>query len=108
MKGGGRVKTVEISQVTTTLRLRGLLRQGVEQIFVGRGVHVAGVRVSLHQCVDLQLGVIERVQGGFLHVPVDRLTHPGVEAHLGISNTGRKNEMRTHMISHELFRSQAS
>lgn len=57
----------------------------------------------MHQCVDLQLGVVERVQGGFLHVPVDRLTHPGVEAHLGISNTEIKNEMRTRVISHKLL-----
>lgn len=36
------------SQVITTLRFRGLLRQRVEQVFVGRGVHVARIRVSLH------------------------------------------------------------
>lgn len=79
---GGCFETVERSQVITALRFGGLLRQSVEQVFVDRGVHVARVRVSLHECVDLQLGVVERVQGGLLHVPVDRLTHPGVEAHL--------------------------
>lgn len=50
----------------------------------------------MHECVDLQLGVVERVQGGLLHVPVDRLTHPGVEAHLrswgGMGRRGQKSE----------------
>lgn len=45
---GGCFETVERSQVITTLRYGGLLRQSVEQVFVDRGVHVARVRVSLH------------------------------------------------------------
>lgn len=83
------------------LRFEGLLRQSVEQVFVDRGVHVARVRVSLHERVDLQLGVVERVQGGLLHVPVDRLTHPGVEAHLSSRGGGgegdkkKKNNQKT-------------
>lgn len=99
--GGVFSRHLKDHRLSPPLRFGGLLRQSVEQVFVDRGVHVARVRVSLHERVDLQLGVVERVQGGLLHVPVDRLTHPGVEAHLrSWGGGGRKKDQKTlHRLS---------
>lgn len=37
----------------------------------------------MHQRVDLELCVVEGVRGRLLHLPVDDLPHPRVQAHLG-------------------------
>lgn len=47
------------------------------------GREESGVRVPVHQCVDLQLGVFEGVRGGVLHLLVDHLSNPGIQTHLG-------------------------
>lgn len=40
------------------------------------------VGVPVHQCVDLELGVFERVRRRVLHLPVDHLSDPGIQTHL--------------------------
>ena len=50
------------------------------------GVDEARVRVAVHQRVDLQLRLVERVQRRVHHVAVDDLAHSRVQAHLLISN----------------------
>ena len=52
------------------------LLQVLEKVCVGGGVHVAWVRVPLHQGVDLLLGVLEGMGGGVQHVAVDHLSDP--------------------------------
>lgn len=37
----------------------------------------------MHECVDLELRVVEGVRGRLLHLAVDDLPHPRVQAHLG-------------------------
>lgn len=54
----------------------------LRQLLVDRRVDEARVRVAVHQRVDLQLGLVERVRCGRHHVLVDDLSHSGVQAHL--------------------------
>lgn len=53
-----------------------------QQRTVGWGAKEAGVGVPVHECVDLQLRVVERVRRRLLHLPVDALPDTGVQAHL--------------------------
>ena len=52
------------------------------QVSVDRRVDEPRVGVSVHQGVDLQLGLVEGVLRRGDHVAVDDLTNPGVQAHL--------------------------
>lgn len=63
------------------LRRRRLL-QALHQIRVCRRVYEAGVRVSLHQRVDLLLSVLERVRGRLQHVAVYHFPNARIQAHL--------------------------
>lgn len=65
-----------------SLWLRGRLLEALEQIRVRGGVHVARVRVSLHQRVDLQLSLLERVRGRLQHVAVDHLSDVRIQTDL--------------------------
>lgn len=55
----------------------------MEQGPVDGGGQEARVGVSVHQRVDLQLGVLEGQRRRVLHLPVDHLSHPGIQTHLG-------------------------
>lgn len=39
------------------------------------------------------------MQGGFLHVPVDRLAHAGVKAHLRVKNKGKLRKESKYNVS---------
>lgn len=53
-----------------------------QQSLVGVGREETWVGVSLHQCVYLQLGVVEYAPRRLHHVAVDYVSHLGIEAHL--------------------------
>lgn len=62
-----------------------LLPAGAAQLgefLVVGGIDEARVRVAMHQRVDLQLGLVERVRRWVDHVAVDDFAHPRVQAHL--------------------------
>lgn len=69
-----------------------------QQGAVGGGAEEAGVGVSVHQRVNLQLCVIERVRRRLLHLLVDALPHPGVQAHLrdGATVRGAETPLPSH------------
>lgn len=58
------------------LGLGGGARAALDQGSVDGGVEEAGVRVSVHQRVDLQLRVLKGVGCGVGHLLVDDLPHP--------------------------------
>lgn len=58
------------------------LLQALHQICVRTGVDEAWVRVSLHQRVDLLLGVVKRVRGRLQHVAVDHVSDARVQTDL--------------------------
>lgn len=64
------------------LRLRGGARAAVDERLVNVGGEEPWVGIPVHERVDLQLGVLERVRRGLLHLPVDDLPNPSVQAHL--------------------------
>lgn len=74
-------------------RRRRRFLQALEQICVRRGVDETRVRVSLHQGVDLLLGVLKGVRGGLQHVAVDDLSDSGVQTDLE-DRMGRKGPIR--------------
>lgn len=53
--------------------VEGLIDVGREEPWVG---------VPVHQCVDLQLGIIKCERRWVLHLPVDHLPNPGIQTHL--------------------------
>lgn len=65
------------------LGLRGGAGDALEQRSVYGRVQEARVGVSVHERVDLELRVVEGVRGRLLHLAVDDLPHPRVQAHLG-------------------------
>lgn len=71
-----------------------LLAAGVVELgqflVVGR-VDEAWVRVAVHQCVDLQLGLVERVRRWVHHVAVDDFAHPRIQADLRKSAGPKRN-----------------
>lgn len=65
-----------------SLWLRGRLLQALQQIRVRGRVHVARVRVSLHQRVDLLLSILERVRGRLQHVAVYHVSDVRIQTDL--------------------------
>lgn len=65
-----------------SLRLRRRLLQALQQVCVRSRVDVAGVRVSLHQCVDLLLSLLERVRRGLQHVAVYHVSNVRIQTDL--------------------------
>lgn len=62
--------------MSVCLGLGGGARAALDQVSVDGGVEEAGVRVSVHQCVDLQLRILKGVGRGVGHLLVDDLPHP--------------------------------
>ena len=75
-----------------------LLPAGAAQLgqllVVGR-IDEARVRVAMHQRVDLQLGLVERVRRRVHHVAVDDLAHSRVQADLWVDKKGNDDEHQT-------------
>lgn len=64
------------------LGLRGGAGPALSQVLVDIGGEEPWVGVPVHQRVDLQLGVFERVRRGVLHLPVYHLPNPGIQTDL--------------------------
>lgn len=72
----------------------------MNQRLVDVGGEESWVGVPVHQCVDLELGVFERVRRRILHLPVDHLSNPGVQTHLRGNGGEFSGERRWHVESH--------
>lgn len=66
-------------------RIRRLRARQTRQSLVQRRVDEARVRVAVHQRVDLQLRLVERVRRRLHHVAVDDLADARVQRHLQAS-----------------------
>lgn len=74
----GRIRT----RGGVALGFGGGTRAALNKRLVDVGREESGVGVPVHQCVDLQLGVFERVRCRVLHLLVDHLSNPGIQTHL--------------------------
>lgn len=65
---------------------------------VDAGGEESWVGVSVHQRVDLQLGVLEGVRRRILHLPVDHFSNPRIQTHLEetVRQTGSEKEDDAH------------
>ena len=53
-----------------------------KQIFVRGWIDEARIRITMHQCVNLQLSLVKSVLRRGYHIAIDDVTNPRVEAYL--------------------------